>query len=419
MTGNLPTINIEQLYRKPSLLKDARNRVDRLKQCYNELFGSSSQVRIFTAPGRTEIGGNHTDHQQGCVLAAAVSLDALAVAAPNGKNVIEVHSDGYPEFVVSLDSFAPHIEDLGTSAAMVRGVADYFNSNSWSVGGFNCVINSQVPSGSGLSSSAAFEVLIGTIFNGLFNGGRIAPLEIAKAGQYAENKHFGKPSGLMDQTASAVGGVSSIDFEVPDSPKVERISFDFNDYGYALCVIDTGVYHHDLVDAYASIPSEMHKVASFFGKSKLREVSQTEFFNTLPSMVGVIPDRALLRAMHFFEDSQRAIDQTKALKDGNIARFLSLINESGRSSWMLLQNIYPDDAGAEQPASLALAYCNHILGGDGACRIHGGGFAGTIQAFVPLDFLDSFKRNIEKVTGEGSCMILSIRDIGAAEISHR
>jgi galactokinase len=416
MTSNLPAINIEKLYCEQPLIEDAKARINKLKQSYKELFSSTDQVRIFSAPGRTEIGGNHTDHQQGCVLAAAVSLDALAVAAPNGKNVIEVHSEGYSKVVVTLDSFTPHAEEHGSSAAMVRGVMDYFNKNSWSVGGFNCLLINQVPGGSGLSSSAAFQVLIGTIVNGLFNGGNIAPLEIAKAGQYAENVHFGKPSGLMDQTASAVGGVSSIDFKVPDSPKVEQILFDFIEHGYALCVIDTGVYHHDLNDAYASIPNEMFEVASFMGKSKLRELSQAEFYKVLPSMVGTISDRALLRAMHFFEDSQRAVDQAEALKDGDIRAFLALINQSGRSSWMLLQNIYPDDAGTEQPASLALAYCKHLLGGDGACRIHGGGFAGTIQAFVPVSSLDSFQKKMEEVTGKGSCKILSIRDIGAAEI---
>ncbi|MGI6577729.1 MAG: galactokinase [Eubacteriales bacterium] len=416
MTDNLPRVNARQLYQGPHLLSEAEARIEKFRRRYMELFGFSDEIRVFSAPGRTEIGGNHTDHQQGCVLAAAVSLDALAVAAPSDKNVIKVYSEGYPEVVVSLETLAPCAEERGSSAAMVRGVAEYLNNKGWSIGGFNCVLNNKVPGGSGLSSSAAFEVMIGTIINGIFNDGRIEPLEIAKAGQYAENKHFGKPSGLMDQTASAVGGVSSIDFEVPGSPKVEQILFDFNKYGYALCVIDTGVYHHDLVDAYASIPSEMYSVASYFGKSKLREVSQSDFFKALPSMVGSISDRALLRAMHFFEDSERATLEAQALKDGDIARFLSLINESGRSSWMLLQNIYPDDAGTEQPAALALAYCNYLLNGKGACRIHGGGFAGTIQAFVPLDILDSFQIDIEKVTGEESCKVLSIRDIGAAEI---
>lgn len=416
MTDSLPRVNARQLYQWPHLLSEAEARIETLKGRYVELFGSSNEIRVFSAPGRTEIGGNHTDHQQGCVLAAAVSLDALAVAAPSDKNVIKVHSEGYPDVVVSLDTLAPCAEEQGSSVAMVRGVAEYLKNKGWSIGGFNCVLINQVPGGSGLSSSAAFEVMIGTIINGIFNDGHIEPLEVAKAGQYAENKHFGKPSGLMDQTASAVGGVSSIDFEVPGSPKVEQILFDFNKYGYALCVIDTGVYHHDLVDAYASIPSEMHSVASYFGKSKLREVSRSDFFKALPSMVGSISDRALLRAMHFFEDSERATLESQALKDGDIARFLSLVNESGRSSWMLLQNIYPDDAGTEQPAALALAYCNYLLNGKGACRIHGGGFAGTIQAFVPLDILDNFQKDIEKVTGEESCKVLSIRDIGAAEI---
>jgi galactokinase len=416
MAGYLPKVSAQQLYREPSLLSEAMLRIEKLKQKYAEAFGPSDEIRVFSAPGRTEIGGNHTDHQQGCVLAAAVSLDALAVAAPNDKGVIYVYSEGYRDVVVSLDSLRPRAEEQGNSAAMVRGVVEHLNSKGFPVGGFNCVIMNQVPGGSGLSSSAAFEVLIGTVINGIFNDGSIAPLEIAKAGQYAENKHFGKPSGLMDQTASAVGGVSSIDFEVPDSPKVEQVLFDFSKYGYALCVIDTGVYHHDLVDAYASIPSEMHTVAAYFGKSKLREVSKSDFYKALPLMAGRIPHRALLRAMHFFDDSNRALLEAQALREGDIDRFLALINESGRSSWMLLQNIYPDDAGTEQPAALALACCNYLLGGKGACRIHGGGFAGTIQAFVPLEILDGFRGDIENVTGEGSCKVLSIRDIGASEI---
>lgn len=416
MAGSLPRVYKQQLYREPGLLSEADRRIEGLIRIYTESFGSSNEIRIFSAPGRTEIGGNHTDHQQGCVLAAAVSIDALAAAAPNGKNVINVKSEGYPDVVVSLDSLAPWAEERGNSAAMVRGAAEYLANSGWSVGGFDCVLQNKVPGGSGLSSSAAFEVLIGTIINGIFNDGRISPLEIAKAGQYAENMHFGKPCGLMDQTASAVGGVVSIDFEDPISPKVERILFDISKYGYALCVIDTGVYHHDLVDAYASIPSEMHSVASYFGKSKLREVPRSDFYKALPSMAGRISDRALLRAMHFFEDSDRAVLEADALREGDIDRFLALVNESGRSSWMLLQNIYPDKAGTEQPAALALAYCDHLLGGRGACRIHGGGFAGTIQAFVPLDILDRLKQDIEKVTGEGSCTVLSIREIGAAEI---
>jgi galactokinase len=373
-------------------------------------------LRWFSAPGRTELGGNHTDHQQGCVLAAAVSLDALAAAALNGEKIIRIISDGYPKLEIAIDDLSVRPDERESSAAMVRGVAGYFARKGRSVGGFDAVVTSDVPGGSGLSSSACFEVLVGSILCGLFNNGEISPVEIAKAGQYAENVYFGKPSGLMDQMASSLGGVSAMDFGNPDSPAVRRIPFDFEQYDHALCIIDTGASHADLNDAYASIPSEMRQVAGFLGGSGLREVPAPDFYKAIPDMAGKMSDRAILRAMHFYADNERAVLEADALTRGDMGRFLELVNESGRSSWMFLQNICPPGSEHEQPAALALAYCEHLLAGTGACRIHGGGFAGTIQAFVPLDRLDDFRRDIEKLTGTGSCRVLSVRNIGGTEI---
>jgi len=379
-------------------------------------FGSSEGARLFSAPGRIEIGGNHTDHQQGRVLAAAVSLEALAAAAPNENNTINILSNENPPVVVQLDDLSPRASERGQSPALVRGIAEYFFNMGWKTGGFNAVTKNEVPGGSGLSSSAAFEVLIGTVFNGLFNCGGISPVDLAKAGQYAENVHFGKPCGLMDQMASALGGIAEIDFINPAEPRVERLSVDFSAFGHAVCIIDTGSYHADLNDEYASIPAEMTHIAGFFGKSRLREVDPSEFYASVPMLRGKASDRAILRAMHFFSDNERAHLEAEALKHGDFSEFLSLIRESGKSSWMLLQNIYPSGASAEQPAALALSYCERLLAGDGACRIHGGGFAGTMQAFVPLARLEEFRAGIESLTGSGSCRVLSIRPQGGIEL---
>lgn len=391
-------------------------KLEALKDFFRMSFGSCEGARLFSAPGRTEIGGNHTDHQQGRVLAAAVSLEALAAAAPSGNNTINILSNEYPPVVVQLDDLSPRASERGHSHALIRGIAEYFFNMGWNISGFNAVTRNEVPGGSGLSSSAAFEVLIGTVFNGLFNGGGISPIDIAKAGQYAENVHFGKPCGLMDQMASALGGIAEIDFKNPAEPWVERLSVDFSAFGHAVCIIDTGSYHADLNDEYASIPAEMTQVAEFFGKSKLREVDPTEFYASVPRLRGKASDRALLRAMHFFSDNERAHLEAEALKRGDFSEFLSLIRESGKSSWMLLQNIYPSGASGDQPAALALSYCERLLAGEGACRIHGGGFAGTIQAFVPLAGLEEFRAGIELLTGTGSCRILSIRPQGGTEL---
>lgn len=367
---------------------------------------------FFSAPGRTEISGNHTDHQHGCVLAAAVNLETVAEVTLNHSGLIRVQSEGYPVVAVNLNDLSVHEEEKNTTAALIRGVAAAFSQRGAQLEGFDAHVRSSVLPGSGLSSSAAFEVLIGTICNELFFGRKLSPVEIAQVGQYAENVYFGKPCGLMDQTASSVGGMVFIDFENPDCPVVERIDFDFAAAGHALCIIDSGADHADLAEEYAAIPGELKKVSAFFGKEVLREIPKADFFAALPELRHRVPDRAILRAIHFYQENSRVQRQAQALRDGDFDTFLRLVSESGRSSWMYLQNITPTGATEHQDVAVALALCDTLLRGRGAFRVHGGGFAGTVQAFVPLDMLDSFKTGIERVLGEGKCHVLSIRSEG-------
>ena len=371
---------------------------------------------VFSAPGRTEIAGNHTDHQRGCVLAAAVNLETVADVCLNGSNMIRVQSKGYPTFEVSLDDLSVREEEKNTTAALIRGVASCFAEKGAKLEGFDAVVCSTVLPGSGLSSSAAFEVLFGTILNELFFNQKLSAIEIAQIGQYAENVYFGKPCGLMDQMASSVGSLVFIDFEDPAQPKVEKISFDLAEAGFALCIIDSGADHADLTDEYAAIPAEMKQVCSFFGKEVLRQIPEDEFFAALPKLRGTVSDRAILRAMHIYEENQRVMDQVHALKKQNVDLFLELIKESGRSSWMYLQNITPTGAVMHQEVAVALALCKKLLGNKGAYRVHGGGFAGTVQAFVPVDLLPKFKAEIENVLGEGKCHVLSIRSEGGIRV---
>ena len=366
----------------------------------------------FSAPGRTEISGNHTDHQHGCVLAAAVNLVTVAEVTLNHSGLIRVQSEGYPVVEVELKDLSVHEEEKNTTAALIRGVAAAFSQRGAQLEGFDARVHSSVLPGSGLSSSAAFEVLIGTICNELFFDRKLSPVEIAQVGQYAENVYFGKPCGLMDQTASSVGGMVFIDFENPDSPVVERIDFDFAAAGHALCIIDSGADHADLTDEYAAIPGELKKVSAFFGKEVLWDIPEADFFAALPELRHQVPDRAILRAIHFYQENSRVQRQAQALRDGDFDAFLRLVSESGRSSWMYLQNITPAGATEHQDVAVALALCDTLLHGRGAFRVHGGGFAGTVQAFVPLDMLDSFKTGIERVLGEGKCHVLSIRSEG-------
>lgn len=371
---------------------------------------------VFSAPGRTEIAGNHTDHQRGCVLAAAVNLETVADVCLNGSNIIRVQSKGYPTFEVSLDELSVREEEKNTTAALIRGVASCFAEKGAKLEGFDAIVSSTVLPGSGLSSSAAFEVLFGTILNELFFNKKLSAIEIAQIGQYAENVYFGKPCGLMDQMASSVGSLVFIDFEDPAQPKVEKISFDLAKAGFALCIIDSGADHADLTDEYAAIPAEMKQVCSFFGKEVLRQIPEDEFFASLSKLRGTVSDRAILRAIHIYEENQRVMGQVQALKDQNVDLFLELIKESGRSSWMYLQNITPTGAVMHQEVAVALALCKKLLGDKGAYRVHGGGFAGTVQAFVPVDMLPKFKAEMENVLGEGKCHVLSIRSEGGIRV---
>ena len=370
----------------------------------------------FSAPGRTEIGGNHTDHQHGCVLAAAINLETVADVTFNGTDKIFVQSEGYPSFYVDLTDLTVHEEEANTTAALVRGVVAAFVERGAKVKGFDMKVSSNVLPGSGLSSSAAFEVLVGTICNELFFDKQLSAVEIAQVGQYAENVYFGKPCGLMDQTASSVGSMVFIDFNETQQPKVEKIDFDFQKAGYDLCIIDSGADHADLTDEYAAITRELKALCAYFGKEYLRQIPEFDFMAALPELRKQVSDRAILRAMHVYRENDRVVSQAMALKAGAVDTFLRLAKESGHSSWMYMQNISPTGAVDTQPVAYALSLCDTLLRGRGAYRVHGGGFAGTVQAFVPHDMLETFKQAIEANLGEGSCHILNIRPYGGIRI---
>ena len=381
-----------------------------LKTKFERQYGRAAEY-IFSAPGRTELGGNHTDHQHGLVLAAAVTLDTKAAAAENNDGCIRVISEGYAPVTVPIDELEKHPEERNTTAALVRGVAAGFMRRGYGVRGFDAYIVSDVLPGSGLSSSAAFEVLIGTVINAL-SGGALSPAEIARIGQYAENEYFGKPSGLMDQTASAVGGIVAIDFADPGAPVITPVEFDFAGCGYALCIIDSGADHAELTEEYAAITNELKAVCRVFGKEHLREVDEHEFYARIAEVRRAAGDRAALRATHVFNENKRCAVETASLGNGDFERFLQLVSESGRSSWMYLQNVIPTGSTARQELAFALLLCERLLGGCGAFRVHGGGFAGTVQAFVPVDMLENFRAGIDSVLGVGSCHVLSIRREG-------
>ena len=372
--------------------------------------------RYFSAPGRTEIGGNHTDHQRGRVLAGAVNLDTVAAVHPNGTNTIRIQSKGYPLSVVALDQLSPVAEEVNTSSSLIRGVAARFTQLGCKVEGFDAYCESTVLPGSGLSSSAAYEVLIGTIINHLFFDAKVSQAEVAQIGQYAENVFFGKPCGLMDQTASAVGNLVTIDFFDREHPVIEPVDFDFASSGHALCIIDSGADHADLTDEYAAIPGEIKAVAAKFGKEVLTQIDEADFYAKIPQLRQACGDRAVMRCIHFYQENARVPQQVAALREGNFDKFLSLVKQSGYSSWMYLQNVIPAGYKAHQDVAVALGLAEHYLQGRGAYRVHGGGFAGTIQAFVPFDILDTFVAGMDAALGQGACHVLSIRSAGGVEM---
>ena len=379
-------------------------------------FGGAPE-RYFSAPGRTEIGGNHTDHQRGRVLAAAVNLDTQAAVRLNGTNCIRILSQGYPLCQVDLSVLEPQASEVNGTASLIRGVAARFTQLGCEVKGFDAYCESTVLPGSGLSSSAAYEVLIGTILNHLFFDSRISAPEIAMIGQYAENVFFGKPCGLMDQTASSVGGLVTIDFFEKENPNIRSVAFDFSSCGHALCIIDSRASHADLTDEYAAIPGELKLICAHFGKDVLTQIDPTDFYAAVPALREKCGDRAVMRAIHFYQENERVPQQVAALENGDFDKFLALVKESGFSSFMYLQNVIPAGRTRNQEMAIALGLCEHYLRDRGAYRVHGGGFAGTVQAFVPFDLLDSFRSGIDAVLGEGACHVLSIRPQGGVEMT--
>lgn len=383
---------------------------------FTEFFGTSQNLELFSAPGRTEIGGNHTDHNKGKVLAGSVNLDVIAVASGNDSGVIRIKSKGFGMDTIELSDLSVHNEELGRSAALIRGVAAKMKAEGYEIGGFDAYTTSNVLKGSGISSSAAFEILICTILSEMYNGGAVNPVDQAKYSQYAENVYFGKPCGLMDQMASSVGGIIAIDFKDVQAPVIDKVNFDFTKTGYALCIVDTGGNHADLTGDYAAIPTEMMGTAKLLGCSVLRETTEDELMKNAALIREKLGDRALLRAIHYFAENKRVDAEVEALNNDDFPSFLETVIQSGESSYKYLQNVYANIAPNEQGISLALCLAEGLLKGRGAWRVHGGGFAGTTQNFVPLDMLDTFKTTMEAVFGEGRCHVLFIRPVGGVKL---
>lgn len=404
--------NLKRVYVLDSAVKEQRDRYVELLNTFGDLFGWERDVNVVSAPGRTEVCGNHTDHNNGKVLAASINLDAIAVVSKNDDNIIRVKSQGHRMNLVDLDDLTPSEEKFGDSTALVQGVAAGVKELGFEVKGFDACTTSDVMGGSGLSSSAAFEVLLGSILSYVYNDGKISNVDIAKISQMSENKFFGKPCGLLDQMASSVGTFVTIDFKSVLEPEIKKVDFNFSKSGHTLCIVDTHGNHSDLTDDYAAVRQEMESVANAMGKSVLREISYFDFFEAIPELTEKVNDRALLRAIHFFNENKRVDKAIECLENNDFEGFKQVIIESGRSSYMLNQNVYSPKNPTEQKLSLALAMSEEILKGRGAWRVHGGGFAGTIQAFVPNDMLDEYKSTIESVFGKDSCYVLIIRPVG-------
>lgn len=408
--------NLKAVYVTDDAVEAQKPRYVETLNDFGELFGYDREVNIVSAPGRTEVCGNHTDHNNGKVLAASVNLDAIAVVSLNGEDTIRVKSKGHKMNVVDLNDLEPNEANYGNSTALVQGVTAGIKNLGFKVAGFDACTTSDVMGGSGLSSSAAFEVLLGSVFSYMLNDGKISAVDIAKVAQYSENVFFGKPCGLLDQMASSVGTFVTIDFKSTSEPVIKKVDFDFSKSGHSLCIVDTGGNHSDLTDDYAAVRGEMEAVAKALGKNVLREISYEEFFSALPELKDKVNDRAILRAIHFYNENKRVDEAIKCLESNDFEGFKKIIIDSGNSSYMLNQNVYSPKKPTEQKISLALAITKELLEGKGAWRVHGGGFAGTIQAFVPNDMLDDYKKTIESVFGEGNCHVLIIRPVGGTQV---
>lgn len=391
-------------------------RYSKLAERFKNDFSENADIRFFSAPGRTEVGGNHTDHNNGKVLAAAINLDAVAAVSQRDDSIICVNSEGYPSISIDTKDLSVKNDEAGKSTALIRGICARFKQLGYKYGGFNAAVTSRVLSGSGLSSSAAYEVLIGTILNYLYNDGKISAVEIAQISQYAENVFFKKPCGLMDQTACSVGGFVQIDFKDTENPVINKVDFDIAKHGYNLCIVDTGGDHADLTDDYAAIRLEMNSVAEYFSKSVLRQVPEKDVFEQMGQIRKKTGDRAVERAIHFYNENKRVERLANALANEDFESFKATIIESGKSSYMYNQNCYTLSNPNSQPVALALCLTEELLKGKGAYRVHGGGFAGTVQAFVPVEETENYVSSIKKVFGENSCYILKVRSHGGCEI---
>lgn len=401
--------DFSRLYAEDAPLQQARYK--KTLSAFRNAFPKQREAAFFSAPGRSEIGGNHTDHQLGRVLAAAVTMDMIAVAAKTEDRRVCIHSEGYAPLIVDLTDLSVNPHEKNTSQALVRGIAAQLRTLGYTIGGFEAVITSNVPKGSGLSSSAAYSILIGSIFSGLYNAMEISPVVLAQVSQFAENAYFGKPSGLMDQLAASVGGFVAIDFQDQSQPVIESLNCDLDALGYAICIVDARGSHADLTPEYAAIPNEMRSVAAYFGKRVLREVEPERFFAEIGALRKQVSDRAILRAIHFFEENERVLPLAQALREKDMKTVIALMNASGASSFMQLQNVCPTGA-SERSLALALAISARLLSGRGAWRVHGGGFAGTIQALMPKEDAVAYCTEMESVFGKGCCYRLSVRPVG-------
>lgn len=399
------------IYADKSVLEYQRYRYVSAIEKFESLYGAAD-IEIYSAPGRSEVGGNHTDHQRGQVLAASVNLDVIAVVEKTDNGIVKILSDSFDIAPISVNDLSKKSKEEGTSEGLVRGVLNKLQEAGYTVSGFNAYMTSDVLVGAGLSSSAAFEVAIGTIISGLYNNMEISPVFIAQASQYAENKYFGKPCGLMDQMASSVGSLVNIDFEDPENPIVNKVDVDFDKFGHSLCIVDTKGSHANLTPEYAAIPPEMKAVAKYFGKEYLREVDEKEFFANIADVRKKVGDRPIIRAMHFFNDHNRVTEEVNALNNGDFEEFKKQVNLSGNSSFKYLQNVYPASDITNQAVSIGLAVSEQVLNGKGASRVHGGGFAGTIQAFVPNEMVPEYKKALDSVFGDGACHVLKVRKYG-------
>ena len=384
-------------------------------QTYEELFGKE-EVSIFSAPGRSEIGGNHTDHQQGEVLVASVNVDVIAITHKTEENQVTIVSKGYPKVTISLDNLEKKKEEEGTTLSLIKGILQGMRESGYQIGGFRAYLTSEVLIGAGLSSSAAFETVVGTIISKMYNEGNVSPVEIAQIGQYAENVYFGKPCGLMDQLASSVGNLVHIDFQDGKNPQIEKVTCDFSKFGYSLCITDTKSSHEDCTPEYAAVPYEMKQVAAVFGKEVLRQVSQEDLLENIQKVRENEGDRALLRALHFVLENERVQKETKALMEEDFDEFLKNVKASGDSSFKYLQNVYIHQDITHQNVSVALCISEMILGEKGVSRVHGGGFAGTIQAFVKNEAVPAYQKYMNKIFGEGACQEYKIRKYGGIQV---